>query len=371
MRRPERYAPLNRGRTGFTIIELLVVMGIGVFIMAGMVQMMRANRTAFTMLDQMRNLEENGRVAADFMSRELRPARLTSLIALDNGDAIDYPAAAAGLGAKPGTDIIRLFDSALLIDPIYIEPGDFNVNAANVKFLGTYMTGFPGYDPGMSNLALGNLLAEYTALIYNCGSTPPHPRTAGGGHCTQNITGGGPVAGGTDTQIVYNRGVNTDNANRPHDCSGGQDGSVAIDAGASVCISIGHELYYYVRASDPGDPNPTSNPQLVRYILGSGRHEVVANNVEDMQIEYGLDTDATPDGVIDVWTPGSPDPAVMPTQDILAVRVSYMMSTTGDDTDKAAETPTILSNSTIANLGVADQKRRRVFTRTTRLRNPT
>ncbi|MBF0169911.1 MAG: PilW family protein [Nitrospinae bacterium] len=369
MRRPERHAPLTRGQAGFTLIELLIVLGIATFIMAGMVGLFRSNRTAFTLLDQMRILEENGRVAADYMSRELRPAKLTSLIALDNADATEYPTAQASLGAKAGTDIIRLFDSVLLIDPIYIQPGDFNANAANVKFMETYMTGFPGYDPAMSQNELSNMLAQYTALIYNCGSSPPHARTTGGGHCTQNITSGGDIGGG-DTQIVYNRGVNTDNANRPHDCSGGQDGSVAIDAAASVCISIGHEYYYYVRSDDPGDASAAQTPQLVRYILGSGNHEVVANNVEDMQIEYGLDTDATPDGVIDIWMPGSPDPAVMAPEDILAVRVSYLMVTETDDTDKLAEAPITLSNSTIDTIGVADQKRRRVITRTTRMRNP-
>lgn len=365
MLRSKRHAaPLGGGNAGFTLIELLVVMGISTVLMVAMVGMFRSNRTAFTLLDQLRSLEENSRVAADFIARDLRPAKNSSLLPIDN-TAADYADVATNLGAVDGTDIIRIFASDLAKDPIVIPNGgrqknpqckvDFNTQGAqaNIDVFATDLDGFPGFDPGMSGQALNDLLSQYTVLIYDC----DNPTT----NCTKNITAGGWNAGGCLSQIGYNNGMDADDANRPHECTNVQN---AYAGGADLCISIGAEVYYYVRPNDPGDTSGVAPPQLVRYEVGAGTHETVANYVEDMQIDFGLDTDA--DGVVDSWVDGA---AVGALTQITMVAANFMMVTTYDDEEKAAVPPTALSNSTIASAGVADQKRRRVIQRTTRLRN--
>lgn len=124
-----------------------------------------------------------------------------------------------------------------------------------------------------------------------------------------------------------------------------------------VCITIGYDTYFYVDNSD------TANPRLVRYTLG-GRKEVISNYVEDLQFSVGEDSSG--DGVIQSgeWGDGVTNAA-----DIRMVKLNIMVKATREDIGKAQEVAPTLENSTITKAAGGDRYRRRVMTRTVRLRN--
>jgi type IV pilus assembly protein PilW len=339
----------NGGRNGFTLVELLVALAIGSVVMAGTVQMFRSQRTAFELLNQMKLVEENGRVAMDMMARERRKAGGggVPLLPVDNTDAT-YAARQTALGAKAGTDILEVF-SSMLREPICVSTGPgqpgYDVNSANAKAYQQSLVGLPGWYIGISDAEAGALLGQYTVLIYA-------PNCPGTNNCTQDITENNSGSPSGWAQIGYSRGVNNDGANRPHDCDPVVVNCPSGSAVTNVCFNIGSDYYYYVNTSN----------ELVRRPLG-GNAEVLASYVEDFQITYGQD--ANNDNVIQSgeWTNGSTDPS-----QVRMVKISLLLKNTKVDQNKTPELAPILENSTVA-LGAADRYRKRVFTRTVRLRN--
>lgn len=62
---------LNRQR-GLTLIELMVAMLLSLMLMAGMVTVFQANKTTYKTQDGLAQLQENGRMALELLSRDLR-----------------------------------------------------------------------------------------------------------------------------------------------------------------------------------------------------------------------------------------------------------------------------------------------------------
>jgi len=89
MIRPPRTALMGRpGRTtragncrsprparGLSLIEVLVAMVLGLFLLAGIIQVMVSARTAYRLAEAQARTQENGRYAMQFLARELRPSR--------------------------------------------------------------------------------------------------------------------------------------------------------------------------------------------------------------------------------------------------------------------------------------------------------
>ncbi len=170
------------------------------------------------------------------------------------------------------------------------------------------------------------------------------------------MTGGNEQGGANPTvNLTWNNGQNIDNANRPHQCDDGVAGNKW-----NAIAYIGYDYYYYVRADDPSNPDPTTpRPQLVRYRVGS-QPEVISNYVEDLQILSG--EDSNDDGTIDSWNNQPLD-----TTKIKTLKIYMRMKTDSIDAQKS-----IAGTTTLANSGVtvtADRYRRRTFIRTVRLRN--
>jgi len=346
---PKRLFPLGR-RGGFTIIELLVALAIGSLVMAGMVQMFRGNRDAFTLLDDLKNMEQNGRIAVDFLSRDFRAASSTSgadapIIEFDNQDGA-YTSVQSALGAVAGTDIVEIFTSTCA-QPVSFPSYNEN-SAAMAQVIKNALVGcMECYNLNLSQAELGECAAGYNVKIVDVdsGSSPT------GYSCRGDMTDSSSWQGGNWVNLNFNRG--NDNANRPRQCSNPNHAGPNWDA----VFTIGEDLYYYVRQSAAGE----NNPQLVRYRVG-GDTEVVANYVEDLQVAYGEDTNS--DGVVDAWVDGD---AVSDMLDVLMVRINIMVKATRIDPKKSAEAPPVIENSTISS--TPDKYRRRILTRTVRLRN--
>ncbi|MDD1610693.1 MAG: prepilin-type N-terminal cleavage/methylation domain-containing protein, partial [Methylococcaceae bacterium] len=59
---------------GFTLIELMIAMLIGVFLMAGILQIFSSAKQAYRLQENLSRLQENGRFAMDYLTKGVRMA---------------------------------------------------------------------------------------------------------------------------------------------------------------------------------------------------------------------------------------------------------------------------------------------------------
>ncbi len=338
--------------SGVTLIELLVAMLIAIVLMIGTVQMFNSNTRAYRLIDQMKLIEENGRIGMDIMAREVRGASTSTggvpIYVWDNDNTNNNPAqvssvfSGTALGVLPGTDVIEVFVSHCSEE---LNIPAFNENSAAAPQLPVDIIAscLPCYNSGDGGAALAACAAEYSIRIHN-------PAT--GYHCQNNITDG-TEQGTTRVNLTWNRGVNNDDANRPHQCADPSPGNTW----PAVAL-IGKDVYYYVRDETANRPS-----QLMRYQVGQVP-EAIANHVNDFQVLVGEDSNAPFDKVIDSWGDG-----ITIGTDVTAVKLSLLMKAPKAEKERQDALPTTLENSTVSSLGTADKHRRRVITRTVRLRN--
>lgn len=75
---------LSSTQSGHTLVELLVAMGLSLFMMAGVVQVFSSSSHTFAMISEQSLLQENGRVALGFIERQARRAGFMENINADS-----------------------------------------------------------------------------------------------------------------------------------------------------------------------------------------------------------------------------------------------------------------------------------------------
>ena len=64
----------NSSQRAFTLIELMIAMLIGVFLMAGVIQIFLSAKQAYRLQENLSRLQENGRFAMDIITKDIRSA---------------------------------------------------------------------------------------------------------------------------------------------------------------------------------------------------------------------------------------------------------------------------------------------------------
>lgn len=65
---------LVRGSRGFSLVELMIAIVLGLVVMGGVISIFVANRQAFRVSENMAHVQENARVAFELLARDLREA---------------------------------------------------------------------------------------------------------------------------------------------------------------------------------------------------------------------------------------------------------------------------------------------------------
>ena len=109
-------------QSGFSLIEIMIALSIGVFLLGGIVQIFSASQQTYRMQRNLARLQENGRFALDFLARDIRMAGYWGCL---NGMSTDIAGAdnnaVAGDSIDDGTDTIVLravFDLFILTPPL-------------------------------------------------------------------------------------------------------------------------------------------------------------------------------------------------------------------------------------------------------------
>ncbi len=253
----------NSPQRGFTLIELMIAMLIGVFLMGGVIQIFLSAKQAYRLQENLSRLQENGRFAMDFITKDVRMAGYTGCTK-----------------TLPATNPANTITEQTKLN------GSNNVTNANwmASSCGSLcITATDAITFQYAKSCGGSLTTKMT------GSAVGFSIKIGANSC--NITVGSPVLVGDCTSSnVFTAAANTTNTKDANNNTTASD--VKIDKAFLTAkdYDVDAELFafqnnatYFIRTGAGG------LPALFR-VDSSGTNELV-EGIENMQILYGVDTD--------------------------------------------------------------------------------
>ena len=315
----------NNGQRGFTLIELMIAMLIGSFLIIGAVTVYSQSRTNYRVSETIARLQENARFTLDMLEPDFRLVK--------NWGRHNEPA-------------------LITIDPaiaITCETGGNDVTAWAL------------------NLGVG-IAATDDNLIAPNPNLPCPPDTA-----IQANTDVFVLRHGSAQVMPFAPGQIQLQANR---VAGALFNDGLMPAGFVVANSTTHNLVvdtYYIDTGSSLGPNV---PSLRRQVLINGgqiQDQEIMPGVENMQIQFGVDTDN--DGNVEryvdsdhpIVTPGSGQ--FIPTAEIVAARLWLLLRAEIPENGHNDPGPYIPLDGNLAQITPNDQFRRMVVSKTVFLRN--
>lgn len=356
----QRYSSAKVRMTGFSLVELMVAMGLSLLLLAGVVAIFSSSRVAYESTDQLSRVQETGRFALDQLSRHIRSAGFTgcsrqpnSIASALNADTnasleygfvdsppvLGYDTAGSGnwlpalhpriaeLAPAEDSDVLLVRGARLDVVPMQVTQdmvGEDGITPDPTGDLVVKSAGsVNGVEPGVSSVL----------MAYSC---------EGVAFFLANASGN-----------MLNRPIS------PSAIPGNVTSSTSFTfLKAAEVVPVETVIYYVAAASAPA---PEGMNSLWRKVGGSASEELV-QGVERMQIEYGVDLQG--DRVVDEYRPAS---TVGNWDRVFSVRIGMLVSS-------VQQYGTDLDERTYQLLGTAvppprDRRLRDVFTTTVSIRN--
>ena len=402
-------------QTGFSLIELMVSITIGLFLLAGATSLLVTSKGNYQVNDDLARIQENARIAMEYLSRDLRMAgyfgcadNISSVYDHINdpitGSIYDTSNPIEGYETDAIDNVWEPSKNASQIAQIYpgtgtgtIDPNITNTDAITIRYL----------QP--SNITLTAAMPQPSAVLKI--STPndlKQGEIVGVTDCSSSdiIQISGP--NGPNIQTTGNLVHNTGNATSPGNinlptanCPGGAANCLSkiYAPGAQILRFVAYR-YYIGNDEDideDGDGNPandgdadnTADPVLVRAGINVNGTTAAAlpvelvDGVERMQITYGIDTtgDRIPDTYISAnGNSGGTDlKTANGWLNVVSVRVGLLMASSEAIATDFDNNTYVVNGLTVCETGntnagcnafhAIDRKRRKVFTSTILLRN--
>lgn len=341
---------MKRTQQGLTILEVVVAMVAGLVIIGGMIQVFLADRHSYRVTEGYARLQENARYAMELLARDIRMAgyfgcggeerQITNTlndqtsfnfrfdIPIEGNEATGTdlwsPALASGYGTNlpaSGTDVVSIRGSL-----------DNGVQITGQPSASTDCNNSSSHTANIKVSAGDDFASDEIVLATNCTSATIFQITS--------------ISSGGDT-VVHNTGGSA------------TPGNATKNLGA--CYAADGELVHVlVRSYYIGIDN-TDTPVLYRKdFVPDSNAEPLVDNVEQMQLLYGLDS--TGDGETDLFLPAS---AVSDWAAVAAVRVTLVLRS-ADDGLTGSPQPYSLNGAVVT---PTDQRLRRTYSTTIALRN--
>ncbi|WP_020562461.1 PilW family protein [Methylosarcina fibrata] len=333
----ERIKNPNR-QAGMTLIELLIALLIGAFLLGGVLQIFLGTKQSYRMAEGLSRMQENARFAMDLIGQDIRMAGFR--------------------GCNSQTAITNNLNS----------PTEFN-NNFNTSLQGFEATSDPGdspavWSPSMVTEITGPLVGGSDVITIRRATDDSYLVTA---H----------ASGSDDLTLASTTGLSTNDLVVASTCEGSDAFQITAITGTALAHNASPgtpgnatqplsrsyadgQVYpiatvsYYVRLRD-------GQPSLYRRINSENADELV-EGIEQMQILYGEDTDATPDGTPNYYTTAD---QVTDMAKVVSIRLSLLVRTIDDNL--ASEPQAYFYNN--AWTTPDDRRLRRVFTTTIAVRN--
>jgi type IV pilus assembly protein PilW len=352
-----------------TLIELLVAISISFVVILAVGYVFVGSRQTYRAQDGMARIQESARFAYEVLSKDIRMAGFNGCAASNTVNVLNDPSWYGGLdslpligyeagsgqpaaitGALAGRDSLTILHADN--SPEYIIE-QHTAAAAEFKLVGTshdlidgqivVACNANGVDAAVFQITNSN--QSNVTIVHNTGLSAP-------GNCTKAL-GAGTTCGGTQNFVTF-------------------------DPGSRLMRLSGST--YFIRNNTAGEPSLYRQRLNVAAGAAATAAEELVEGVEDMQITYGVDVDATADNQADDYQTaaeignGSGTPAV-PGADasarwnrVLSVRISLLMRTTENGITTQAQTYTYPPDAGAATTA-ADRRLRRVFTYVISVRN--
>lgn len=377
--RPSSIGP----QRGFTLVEVMVALTIGLIILAALAQLFASSRATSTAQNALARVQENARFAMEFISQDLRMAGY---------------AGCSNAGAPPN-DIVRTPDEYQVLGAglrAYRHTCTTGCTGALTEWQPTLPASF-GFTAG--EIAVGSdvilvMRAERINTTLSGNLTAPNAQIQVVNTPDAQTIDSGDVLIITDcssTDVFRAQGVSNLGPNRtvPHPAS--QNTTVNLsraylsDAELMRLVS----RVYFVGPGTDGRPalqrkemNSGAFPGVARGVLGP-RVELVAG-IESMKAAFGVDTDAARDGIPNRYVPAESVLATAPgttaTEDwfrVSTVRIGFVVQTEGQIEQQRDTSIYHVLGLTAATAAdgiddfnpVDDRRQRRVFHETIRIRN--
>jgi type IV pilus assembly protein PilW len=337
--------------TGFTLIELMIAMLLGLFLIGGIIQIFIGSRQTYKMQENMSRLQENGRFAMDFITRDNRmigfqgcaSRSITPNVIIDpqNPNPNSIPATLAGSLSTPliGSDnVANDWNASACGDSDDCVSG---TDAITYHFGGScsgYLTGNMATDNANIQIDASNTcdIDMYDVImVSDCSASDIFVATS--------------ASSGSGVQtIAHANNQNTTN-------------NLSKIYGSDAEVLVFRSYSFFIRNNTSGEPalwrldnsKPTSTTNPVELVEG----------IENMQILYGEDTDATSDGTANYYVPAGT--AGLDMDKVVSIRVSVLVRSMNDGL--AAQPVAYTYNG--ETVTPTDRRIRRVFTSTIALRN--
>lgn len=265
------------GRTsarGFTLVELMISLIIGLLVIAGVFTVFFASRTSYTQNEAQSRVQENARIALELLSSDLRHAAFMGCrrfgandirvndadVPLAEVDLVEERAIRAEPGGLDGTDEIRIMgameDGTRLGGGVgnVVTPGDLSIELLNT-------TRVPGQAMGVA-MGNGDLATETRfGLITDCTK----------GDLFQLRSD--PIVSVPNNKVTLEL-----------------DQTLNYGYGADAMVFPLKQVVYRIQGSGRMDNSDAEIPSLFRSTDGVNFQEI-AEGVEDLVVEYGEDTD--------------------------------------------------------------------------------
>lgn len=320
-------------QAGLTLVELMVALSLGLLLVAALGYLFSSNRQTYRTQDAVARIQENGRVAMEFIGRDLRLAGyLGCSNPADTTLTIGMLAGSSPLPAWNSANIFRGFESGWGVDSNQdgvVNASDPPSTSANDK----YATGtdtFVVFAGGDGSTPLSGTMGAPTDDIPVAANTKPYKAAdlLLIADCTHadlfRVSADGTTAlkheGGTCTDTTNSKTYNPCNDSAALGKAYGTD-ALVMPVTASV---------YYLR------DRPGGNRSLYRLPWHGGawgNSEEVVEHVEAMQVVYGVDSNG--DGSVDDYRKAD---GVTDWARVLAVRVSLLLRSAEDGLAAQAQT---------------------------------
>jgi type IV pilus assembly protein PilW len=362
-------APARPGMRGFSLVELMVSLVIGLIITAAVIKIFTMSKATYGLEEGLARVQENGRFAIEFLSRDVRMAgysgcnsKLALTDPLEVGNMASPPTSAISFnpdGIKGYTYTCTSACTGALSEWTPALPADFGFTAGSVKqgtdviiiqsasSLGTHLTG--NTTPDNANIQIldtaeiaGQLQADDIIMVSDCKAADIFRAT-------------GVSSGSGKITIAHSNSANTGN-NLTH--------NYGNDAELMKLVSTA----YYIGTG------ASNEPALFRKTL-SGTTPVsqeLVEGVEIMKFLFGEDTTLNADGSPSIYR--NLANSVTNWRRVVAVRVGLVVKSLSDvDQETDPRTNYDVLGDTAATYDnyapPQDHRRRRVFNSTIQLRN--
>jgi type IV pilus assembly protein PilW len=336
---------------GFTLVELMIAMLLGVFLTGGIIQIFLGSRQTYRMQENLSRLQENGRFAMGFITRDNRtigfqgcasrsiasgtiiPSNITDAknpnpnpafvmlpggVTGSNNAANNWSASACGAAnaCVAGADAITYqFNGSC---GGYLT-GNLATNNANIQIPAANTCSINAYD---------------TLMVSDCSAADIFIATS--------------ASSGSGTQtIAHANNQNTDN-------------KLSKLYGSDAEVLVFRSYSFFIRNNASGEP-ALWRLDNAKSVSGTNPVELI-ENVENMQIVYGEDTDAPADNIANYYVSAN---AVVTWAKVVSIRISLVIRSM---TDNLAAQPLAYAYNG-ATITPTDRRLRQVFTSTIALRN--